>query len=217
MNADAYFFDVGRSDLDRADQINACSEVAGRPEGDLKDDNAEEKALRSKLLATGVVFSALNRLNEDKERDKILSELVTAIGDYDAAEDSFALNLERADGRSLCVLPNGKTLDREENVAWRVSFNCARDKHSLIKTKKRRDLARRIASYAECTSGQDKKLLAANVVDGMTHRVQIPTANACALYFVEKVKSNPLGYIEPSERMAEDAAMLKEHTGNEEI
>ena len=175
INSDAYFFDVGRSDKDRCD---SSGDVIGRAAHE-----AEETVLRSRLIASGVLFAAVNRL-DGKCRETVLVELITAIGEYDAAEDAFVLCLERADARSLGVLPNGKILGREENIAWRVSFNYARDNHPLITTKKRRDLARRLASYSSCTSDKQTSVLADSILDHVTHRLELPKPNACAIYFV---------------------------------
>ena len=174
LNADSYFFHVGLSDKDRPDTS---------PENDHNSVyGVEEKVLRSRLLATGVLFASVNRL--DEERERVLADLVSAIGEYDAAEDSFALYLERADGRSLGMLPNGHALGQEENIAWGVSFNAAREKHPLIATKKRRDLARRLASYSSSITDEQKTELAHSVLNGTTHRLGMPKPNACAIYFV---------------------------------
>ena len=174
LNADSYFFHVGLSDKDRPDTS---------PENDHNSvHGVEEKVLRSRLLATGVLFASVNRL--DEERERVLADLVSAIGEYDAAEDSFALYLERADGRSLGVLPNGHALGAEENIAWGVSFNAAREKHPLITTKKRRDLARRLASYSSSISDEHKTKLANSVLNDTMHTLDMPKPNACALYFV---------------------------------
>ena len=174
LNADSYFFHVGLSDKDRP---------GTSPENDHNSVyGAEEKVLRSRLLATGVLFASVNRL--DEERERVLADLVSAIGEYDAAEDSFALYLERADGRSLGMLPNGHALGQEENIAWGVSFNAAREKHPLIATKKRRHLARRLASYSSSIADEQKTELAHSVLNGTTHRLGMPKPNACAIYFV---------------------------------
>ena len=182
INSDSYFFDVGRSDKDRCD-----SNSSGVPIGRSAHE-AEETVLRSRLIASGVLFAAVNRLDEIC-RESVLVELITAIGEYDAAEDAFVLCLERADARSLGVLPNGRILGREENIAWRVSFNYARDNHPLITTKKRRDLARRLASYSSCASDKQTSALAESIVDNVTHRLELPKPNACAIYFVNGTAS----------------------------
>ena len=175
MNADAYFFHVGRSDKDRPDPPLESP-------GNSTSYDAEEKVLRSRLIATGVLFASVNRL--DEERENVLADLVAAIGEYDAAEDTFVLCLERADGRSLGVLPNGHALGQEENIAWGVSFNAAREKHPLITTKKRRDLARRLASYSSSVSDEHKTKLAHSILNDTMHRLGMPKPNACAFYFV---------------------------------
>ena len=174
INADSYFFRVGRSDKDRPGPTpeNGRNSTYG----------AEEKVLRSRLIATGVLFASVNRL--DEERKSVLADLVSAIGEYDAAKDTFVLCLERADGRSLGVLPNGHALGAEENIAWGVSFNAAREKHPLITTKKRRDLARRLASYSSSISDEHKTKLANSVLNDTMHTLDMPKPNACALYFV---------------------------------
>ena len=174
VNADSYFFRVGCSDRDRSDLTSGYTHNSTH--------EAEERVLRARLLATGVLFASINRL--DEERESVLANLTTAIGDYDAAEDTFALCLERADGRSLGILPNGKTLSQEENIAWGVSFNCTREKHPLITTKNRRDLARRLASFSRSTSDVQNAKLAASVLNDTTHRLDVPKTNACAIYFV---------------------------------
>ena len=174
INSDAYFFHVGRSDKDRPGPT---------PEnGRNSTHGSEEKVLRSRLIATGVLFASVNRLDEEKE--SVLADLVAAIGEYDAAEDTFVLSLERADGRSLGVLPNGHALGQEENIAWGVSFNAAREKHPLITTKKRRDLAERLASYSSSISDEHKAKLANSVLNDTMHTLDMPKPNACALYFV---------------------------------
>ena len=174
INADSYFFHVGRSDKDRP--------VPTPENGRNSTYGSEEKVLRSRLIATGVLFASVNRFDEEKE--SVLADLVAAIGEYDTAEDTFVLCLERADGRSLGVLPNGHALGQEENIAWGVSFNAAREKHPLITTKKRRDLARRLASYSSSISDEHKTKLANSVLNDTMHTLDMPKPNACALYFV---------------------------------
>ena len=174
INSDSYFFHVGRSDKDRP--------VPTPENGRNSTYGSEEKVLTSRLIATGVLFASVNRLDEEKE--SVLADLVAAIGEYDTAEDTFVLCLERADGQSLGMLPNGHALGQEENIAWVVSFNAAREKHPLITTKKRRDLARRLASYSSSISDEHKTKLANSVLNDTMHTLDMPKPNACALYFV---------------------------------
>lgn len=41
--------------------------------------------------------------------------------------------MKRLDSCFLGVTPNGRVLPREENIAWRVSYNFARESHPLVK------------------------------------------------------------------------------------
>lgn len=106
---------------------------------------------------------------------------------YDTGDDEFAECLEKVDGRTICVLPDGKELQKEERTAWRIAFNTGRKAHPLIKTKMRRDVARKLSSYAKAGSAEaNNKRLAEQIMDGMNHRVEIPSTNTCAIVFGSK-------------------------------
>ena len=48
------------------------------------------------------------------------------------ASDDFSTCLLPADERRHGLMPNGHPLSREENVAWRVSYNLSRKSHPLL-------------------------------------------------------------------------------------
>ena len=183
QNSDAFFFSVGQTDYDRSD-----------PDGDILGTDRtnglkeEETALQAKLLATGLVVGAAVKYDErNAAKDSILGSLLDAIKMYDAGDDEFAECLEKVDGRTICVLPDGKELQKEERTAWRIAFNTGRKAHPLIKTKMRRDVARKLSSYAKAGSNEaNNKRLAEQIMDGMNHRVEIPSTNTCAIVFGSK-------------------------------
>jgi len=62
------------------------------------------------------------------------------IRDYDQGSEEFARHVEKQDGRVCGVLPNGKRLNPEENVAMTISYNQALENHHLMQCKQARAL-----------------------------------------------------------------------------
>ena len=84
---------------------------------------------------------------------------------YDTASDEFASRMNRLDGRHQGVMLNGKKLKNEENVAWKVSYNRARELHPVVCRNNRR-----MEQRSEMTH----------------HIVQIPKPNALFVSMVEE-------------------------------
>ena len=187
INADAIFFDS---------RWTRRKNVLGSSDGDcgMADDlprkrrheriESEEAGFRSRLLATAVILSAIDRL-DSVSYSTISSEFIQAVEKYDEADEEFSFCLERADGRSRCVTPGGRVLGREEAVAWRVSFNEARERHPLIQVQKRRDAISRFAFREAVWSGNQNGL-----TSRIPKRITIPSPNACSVYILERLPSS---------------------------
>jgi len=103
------------------------------------DLSSPEQQVEGQILATGIVVAALLRCPGYHDAQEKFTQLMQ---DYDAGKGTFATTedstrrrtavMGRVDGRNQPILPNGKELDAEESVAWRVSFNLARKRHPLL-------------------------------------------------------------------------------------
>lgn len=214
INAESIFFGDGESPSLHQCEKELCAEQLGARAGTefLPGDarrtarnNREEKAFRSQLLATGVILSAIQRL--DPEVSSVLSSyFLDTVEKYDMADEEFTSCLERADGRSKCVTPDGRVMGREENVAWRVSFNRAREAHPLIRTHEMLEAQSRKAYRDAIEEGQPLGWRDVHK-QKLVRRVMVPTPNACAAYVVEKVLISPM---RDREERAEEERILHE-------
>lgn len=154
MNANAIFF------LKPSSQSNSLN---------------EEKALSAHLLATGVIYASIEKIMkiDNENGDKLLfQDVQRAIDDYDSSCYGYKANhhselhnsksvnfsscLPKLDGTVHGIMPSGKKMEKQEEIAWKVSFNRAREKHPLI------------------CGGKG------------AYRATIPKPTACALYMVQK-------------------------------
>lgn len=214
INAESIFFCDGESPSYHHCEKEVCAEQLGARAGTellpgearrIIRNNREEKAFRSQLLATGVILSAIQRL--DPEVSSVLSSyFLDTVEKYDMADEEFTSCLERADGRSKCVTPDGRVMGREENVAWRVSFNRAREAHPLIRTHERLEAQSRKAYRDAIEAGQPLRWHDVHK-QKLVRRVMVPNPNACAAYVVEKVLISPM---RDREERAEEERILHE-------
>jgi hypothetical protein len=107
----------------------------------------EERLYSARLLATGVVLSATLRLPASQT---LHDELLRMIDAYDFGREEFAACLESTDGNWRGVLPNGSSLNRDETIAWKASFNRVREDHPLIVQSKRRKLRESCSEAKVC-------------------------------------------------------------------
>jgi len=96
----------------------------------------EENTFRSYLLSTSLILTGLERLGDKAAEENLLKLFRDAVKKYDSSHEEFASCLKRLDSCSLGVTPSGRVLSREENIAWRVSYNLCRESHPLIKKQK---------------------------------------------------------------------------------
>ena len=123
----------------------------------------EERQYMAQLYATGVIFAAIQSMPEAKS---YLSKFTQIMDSYDTGDDDCASYMERVDGRHQGVLPNGKQLKNEENVAWRVSYNRVRDLHPVIRHNRQR---------------------VEQQLDPSDSRIDVPPPNAVLVSMVEKL------------------------------
>ena len=97
----------------------------------------EERQYMAQLFATGVVFAALQSLS-GKEAEAYTLQFSETMDSYDIGDDEFASCMQPMDGCHQGVLPNLSLLDSIENVAWKVSYNRAREAHPVLRSSRRR-------------------------------------------------------------------------------
>lgn len=100
-----------------------------------RQDKEEEREYMAQLLATSVIFAAIQSL---PEAHSYLPRFTEMMDSYDAGSDEFCSCMERLDGGQKGIMPNTKELKKEENVAWKVSYNRAREVHPVISRASRR-------------------------------------------------------------------------------
>lgn len=85
--------------------------------------------------------------------------------------------LHRVDFRHVGVLPNGKSLGEQENLAWRVSYNIVRDRHFLSNTRVSQN------GYTKNILMSSKRRKSSCAIQ----RLIPPVANIAAIYMVERI------------------------------
>jgi hypothetical protein len=126
-------------------------------------DQEEDRLYCASILATGVILSAVERLIPNQAQE-IIGDFLEVIQQYENGDEAFASCLEPDNGRSRGILPNGRRLHREENIALNVSYNRARVNHPLIRMCKEREM----------------KLRRRELID-------VPRPNACHIAMFEKL------------------------------
>lgn len=96
-----------------------------------RSSQEEERQYMAQQLATGVVFAAIQSM-ETPEAESYLQHFMEIVDLYDTGDDEFVSCMQPRNGRHTGVTPNLKTLSGQENVAWRVSFNRARQVHPVV-------------------------------------------------------------------------------------
>jgi hypothetical protein len=126
-------------------------------------DYREERQYMAQLFGTGVIIASLQSLPES---ESLTSSFSAMMDSYDICNAEFASRMNRLDGRHQGVMLNGKKLKKEENVAWKVSYNRARELHPVVCRNNRR-----IEQRSDMTH----------------HIVQIPKPNALFVSMVEEL------------------------------
>lgn len=161
--------------------------------------NEEQEAFKVQLLTTGLMLSAIGKLGhysqQQQSSEVIMNQFQQAVSKYDTADEEFTSCLERADGRSMNILPNGKILGHEENIAWKVGFNYGRDRHPLIVGQRLQETTERSKHtlskfqkeeenvYSFSSNNHKKKR---RWIESPQHVAQLADANACIVSVVEK-------------------------------
>lgn len=114
-------------------------QLAGEPKPGSKRqkrlDYREERQYMAQLFGTGVIIASLQSL---PEAESLILSFSATMDSYDTASDEFASRMNRLDGRHQGVMLNGKKLKKEENTAWKVSYNRARELHPVVCRNSRR-------------------------------------------------------------------------------
>merc|ERR1712008_611207 len=126
------------------------------------------------------------------------------------------------------VYPNGQVLGNRENIAWRVSYNGAMDRHPLTVGKMRRDIMERCAADAENhfiigNASKDGNNDAGNECDsdGCTiedryirskrkRHFHLPESNACTIAVVEKINPSNIAEMELLEEKSQKFRIQRE-------
>jgi hypothetical protein len=123
----------------------------------------EDRHFCAQLLATGVTIAAIERCLPD-HRDKTTERFLESVKAYDDGDDEFLSCLQVDQGNIRSVLPNGKRLNADEEVARNVSFNQARKRHPMVQ----RDVEKRLKM-------KPRQL------------ILVPEVNACHVSVIEKL------------------------------
>jgi hypothetical protein len=94
--------------------------------------NQEERMYLARTLATGVSIAAIERCLP-AHADRMVENFLEMVSAYDNGDDDFTVPTRTNLDNNVvqCVLPNGKRLQPEEQVAQSVSFDQARKQHPL--------------------------------------------------------------------------------------
>ena len=123
----------------------------------------------SRTMATALVIAAIERNRGDNCTDAVedtVEDFLKVAHSYDNGEEEFSSCLDEDQGLVRGILPNGKYLDDEEEVARSVSFNQARKLHPLVQ----RDMERKMNIKCE-------------------QLIRVPEVNACHTTMVETLSN----------------------------
>jgi len=131
----------------------------------------EERALCSIIVSSAVIISTCKRARNTY--DTILEEVLDAMARYDANHEDFISCLKKADGCTLGVNPNGNVLGKEENIAYRVSFNTCFAEHPLNLAHQRQHALSKISKVPKIGN------------DNLQNQIIVPLPNACHLSVID--------------------------------
>jgi len=152
LNSDSIFF------ISRSESSNSTQRAKN-----------QRKKFQSYVLATGLVAAAIGRL--DNDADAMIESFKKAIEEYDRSHESFSKHLHKLDSRTAGIRPDGKYLSKEENTAWRIAYNNAREDHPLVK-------------YGNLNENH-------SFLTSPRPRLSIPKPTACSVFMVQQNSTNP--------------------------
>jgi len=162
LNADSIFYIGANTSTSTG---TSCRGMKRKRTEDMSGIEKEEDVWKAQLLSTGLILSALHKIGGLEDIDnptttassspyqvatvELTKQFKSALSKYDDAHEEFTSCLHRADGRSMGVSPDGRIMGNGENVAWRVSYNSAREEHPLLVRSRKRDVVDRSINFVK--------------------------------------------------------------------